>query len=86
MVMPMIQGVLMLYDAETGELLAMMDAEHLTAMRTGAASGVATDAWPAKMPPRHPFRGRRAGGAQLAAVCAVRPIEHAFVVTKYGKT
>ena len=39
---PTIQGVVLLHDARTGKPLALMDAEQLTAMRTGAASGVAT--------------------------------------------
>src|SRR5687768_13816917 len=34
---------LVLQDASTGELLALMDAEHLTRMRTGAGCAVATD-------------------------------------------
>lgn len=84
--LPMIQGVLMLYAAETGELLAMMDAEHLTAMRTGAASGVA-----AKYLAREDaavvtiFGAGAQAGAQLAAMCAVRPVERAYVVTKSGR-
>ena len=41
---PTIQGVVLLHDARTGKPLALMDAEQLTAMRTGAASGVATKA------------------------------------------
>ena len=84
--MPMIQGVLMLYDAENGELLALMDAEHLTAMRTGAASGVATRALAKPDASFVTLFGAGAqAGAQLAAVCAVRPIERVFVVTKTGK-
>jgi len=37
-----ILGTLLLNDARTGKLVAIMDAGFLTAMRTGAASGVAT--------------------------------------------
>lgn len=83
--LPMIQGVVLLYAAETGELLAMMDAEYLTAMRTGASGGVA-----AKYLARQDaavvtlFGAGAQAGAQLAAVCAVRPIERAFVVTRSG--
>ena len=40
--LPTIHGVVLLHDARTGKPLALLDAEHLTAMRTGAASGVAT--------------------------------------------
>lgn len=84
--LPMIQGALLVHDAETGQLLALMDAEHLTAMRTGAASGVATkylareDATTVTL-----FGAGALGPGQLAAVCAVRPIERAYVVTRSGK-
>lgn len=37
-----IQGVLVLADAETAEPLALLEASYLTALRTGAASGLAT--------------------------------------------
>ncbi|MGH9968958.1 MAG: ornithine cyclodeaminase family protein [Pyrinomonadaceae bacterium] len=37
------QGGVLLFSAETGELQAMMDASAITAIRTAAVSGVATD-------------------------------------------
>ncbi len=37
------QGGVLLFSAETGELLAMMNASAITAIRTAAVSGVATD-------------------------------------------
>ncbi|HEY0430628.1 MAG TPA: hypothetical protein VGC61_02385, partial [Pyrinomonadaceae bacterium] len=37
------QGAVLLFSAETGELLAMMNASAITAVRTAAVSGVATD-------------------------------------------
>jgi len=37
------QGSVQLFSAETGELLAMMNASAITAIRTAAVSGVATD-------------------------------------------
>ena len=40
--LPTIQGTVLLHDPETGSLLAIMDGGFITAMRTGAASGVAT--------------------------------------------
>lgn len=40
--LPTIQGTVLLYDPETGALLSIMDGGFITAMRTGAASGVAT--------------------------------------------
>ena len=41
---PTAQAVVVLMDAEFGTPLAVLDASYLTAMRTGAASGAATDA------------------------------------------
>jgi len=40
--LPVIQAFLQLQDPETGVLLALMEAEHLTAMRTAAASVLST--------------------------------------------
>ena len=37
------QGAVLLFSAETGELLAMMNASAITTIRTAAVSGVATD-------------------------------------------
>jgi alanine dehydrogenase len=83
--LPMIQGVLLLYQAQTGQLLAMMDAEHVTGVRTGAASGVATahlarpDASTLLL-----FGAGALGPHQVAAVCAVRPIRQVLVTTRSG--
>jgi len=84
--LPTIQGVLLLHDARTGTPLALMDAEHITAMRTGAVSGLATrylaraDATNVTL-----FGAGALGPGQLAAICAVRPIERAQVITRSGK-
>ena len=40
---PAIRGVLCLHDVETGNLLAVMDSTHLTAVRTGLAGALAAD-------------------------------------------
>jgi alanine dehydrogenase len=40
--LPTILGVVLLTDPKNGELLAIMDGAYLTAMRTGAAGGIAT--------------------------------------------
>ena len=80
---PTIQGVVLVHDPQTGRPLALMDAEHLTAMRTGAASGVATqhlarpDAATVTI-----FGAGAQAGPQLEAVCAVRPIHQAFVFSR----
>lgn len=79
--LPAVMATMMLLDPRTGELLAVMDAGFLTAMRTGAVSGVATrylarpDADTVTV-----FGAGVQARAQLAAVCAVRPIERAYVV------
>jgi ornithine cyclodeaminase/alanine dehydrogenase-like protein (mu-crystallin family) len=39
---PAIQGIVLVIDSNTGEILSIMDGEYLTALRTGAASGLAT--------------------------------------------
>jgi alanine dehydrogenase len=39
--LPTIQGVVALFDAESGEVLALMDSTEITALRTAAASAVA---------------------------------------------
>ena len=40
--LPVTTGLILVNDSETGLPLALMDAEYLTALRTGAASGLAT--------------------------------------------
>ena len=78
--LPTTIGTLLLNDPRTGALVAIMDAGFLTAMRTGAASGVAT-----KYLAREDARSVGVFGAgvqartQLMAVCEVRPIEKALV-------
>lgn len=81
--LPRIHAMIMLWDAQTGLPLSLMDGEYLTAMRTGAASGLATD-----------LLARRDAGvvvifgagiqakAQLQAVCQVREIRKAFVCNR----
>jgi ornithine cyclodeaminase/alanine dehydrogenase-like protein (mu-crystallin family) len=82
---PTIRGLLLLHDASTGAAVALMDAEHLTAMRTGAAAGVATRALARADASRVTLFGAGAqAGPQLQAMCAVRPIRQAFVVTRTG--
>ncbi len=77
---PTIQGVVLLHDARTGKPLALMDAEQLTAMRTGAASGVATKtlARPDAAVASILGSGVQAG-TQLLGICTVRPIQRAWV-------
>ena len=68
--------IVLLFDAKRGELLAVIEADHLGRIRTGAATGAATkymaraDACRVGL-----FGAGRQGRAQLAAVAAVRKIE-----------
>ena len=74
-----VRFVVLLWDEETGDLQAVIEAAYMGQMRTGAASGVAT---------RHLARSDAAtvgifgtgtqAPTQLEAVCAVRPIEHVW--------
>lgn len=78
--LPTIHAVVVVVDAETGCPVAMMDGTYLTALRTGAASGVATD-----LLARPDARVAAVFGAgaqartQLEAVCTVRAIEKVWV-------
>ena len=72
-----------LYNSITGELAALIEADKLGQMRTGAASGVATKYLA-------PERGATVGiygtgwqaRTQLAAVCAVRAIDRVIVYSR----
>jgi ornithine cyclodeaminase/alanine dehydrogenase-like protein (mu-crystallin family) len=78
--LPTIHALVVVNDARTGAPLAVMEAGYLTALRTGAASGVATrllarsDARVVAI-----FGAGAQGRTQLEAVCAVRDIERAWV-------
>lgn len=78
--MPTIQGLVVLSDGQTGAHRAVMDGTSLTAIRTGAASGLATDLM--TLPEARSAAIFGAGvqaRTQLEAVCAVRAIERALV-------
>jgi ornithine cyclodeaminase len=80
---PSIYALVTVLDPASGRPLAVLDGTYLTAMRTGAASGVAT---------RHMARADArvlavfGAGAQalpqVLAVCAVRPIERIWIVNR----
>jgi alanine dehydrogenase len=78
--LPLIHALVVVVDAETGEPEAVMDGTYLTALRTGAASGAATDLL-ARDDARVAaiFGAGVQGRTQLEAVCAVRPIEEAWI-------
>jgi ornithine cyclodeaminase/alanine dehydrogenase-like protein (mu-crystallin family) len=79
--LPVIQALMLVLDAATGSPVAVMDGTSLTAIRTGAASGAATDllANPDASAVAIFGSGPQAR-TQLDAVCAVRPIRRARVL------
>jgi ornithine cyclodeaminase/alanine dehydrogenase-like protein (mu-crystallin family) len=81
--MKIVSVFVMLIEAHTGRPLAMMDGTFLTVLRTGASAGVATRLL-ARPDSRHLVligAGAQAW-AQVAAVCAVRPISHITIVNR----
>ncbi len=77
---PFIQALVMLLDAATGTPLAVINGTMLTAIRTGAASGAATDILARSDASCVAIFGAGAQAeTQLEAVCAVRNIRRATV-------
>jgi ornithine cyclodeaminase len=78
--LPLIHAAVLVLEADTGQPLALLEGSALTAIRTGAASGAASgllarpDSRSAAI-----FGAGVQGRTQLEAVCAVRPIETAWV-------
>lgn len=73
--LPAIHATVMVLDGATGQTLALLDGSYLTALRTGAASGLATRLL--ARPDARTLAVIGAGGmatAQIEAVCAVRDI------------
>ena len=79
--LPTISAMVCLLDAETGVPAAIMNGAYLTALRTGAVSGAATDLLAREDAKHVVVIGAGAQGVtQAAAVAAVRPIERITVV------
>lgn len=78
--LPFIQATVMVVDAERGTPLAVMSGAVLTAIRTGAASGAATDMLARTDASRVAIFGSGTQAAtQLEAMCTVRDISCASV-------
>ncbi len=78
--LPTTIGTLLLNDPRTGAPLAVMDASYLTAVRTGAVTGVATQHLARKDAKRVGVFGAGVQAqTQLWAVCSVRAVESANV-------
>lgn len=81
--LPAIHGVVILIDPRTGEPLAMLEGSSLTEVRTGAASGLATDLLANPDASNLAIIGTGAQArTQLEAVCTVRPIRLARVFSR----
>jgi alanine dehydrogenase len=78
--LPLIHALVVVLDAETGAPAAIMDGAYLTALRTGAASGAATDLLARKDAKTAAiFSAGTQARTQLEAILAVRPIQFAWV-------
>lgn len=72
-----------LFDPKVGGLIAILEADHLGAVRTGAASGVATKKLSRKDSATVGIFGAgKQARTQLEAVCKVRPIKKAAVYSR----
>jgi len=81
--LPTIHAMVVWLDAETGQPLALIDGATLTAMRTGAASGVATRLLARPDASTVALIGAGAQAEwQLRAVLAARPIRRALVFSR----
>ncbi len=78
--MPRVHSLMCLFDRETGRPVGLLEGRELTAIRTGAASGLATDLMARKDAYSVAILGAGVQGRmQLEAVCTVRPIRKVSV-------
>lgn len=78
--MPTISAIVIILDADTGRPQAILDGTYLTALRTGAASGVATDLLARQdVSTVAIFGAGTQGRTQMEAVCTVRSIKKIWV-------
>lgn len=81
--LPVIYGLVVLFDEEYGKPLAIIEGASLTALRTGAASGLATDLLARKGAKTLAIFGAGAQSkTQIEGVCAVREIEKIFLFSR----
>jgi ornithine cyclodeaminase len=78
--LPLIHAAVLVLEADTGRPIALLEGGELTASRTGAASGAATDILARKDSQVAAIFGAGVQGrAQLEAICTVRPIQTAWI-------
>lgn len=79
-----VQAVVLLFSAEDGRLLSIIEADWLGRMRTGATSGVATRHLANPQASRVGLIGAgKQAETQLMGVCAVRPIRTVSVYSRH---
>lgn len=78
--LPLIHALVIVIDPATGQPLAMMEGGYLTALRTGAASGVATELLARKDAEIAAVIGAgRQARTQILALAAVRPLRRVLI-------
>lgn len=81
--LPLIHGVVVLTDLETGRITALLDGAELTAVRTGAVAGLATRLCASEGAEELAVLGAGVQARALVrAVCAVRPIRSVRVFSR----
>ncbi|WP_428658246.1 ornithine cyclodeaminase family protein [Runella sp.] len=84
--LPLIHGLMLVMDGNNGQPLALLDAEYLTALRTGAASGLATDLLAKKEASVLAIFGTGAQArTQVEGVAAVRSLQKVLVFGRNRK-
>lgn len=84
--LPLIYGLMMLNDYETGRPLAILDAQTLTALRTGAVGGVGMRHFAYPDSERVGVVGCGVQGFhQILYACDLRPIKHIYLYDAFNK-
>lgn len=77
---PAIQGIVILINSKTNSIIGLMDGTYLTALRTGAASGIATRLLSrAESSVLALFGAGAQGYTQFEAVCCERAVKRAYI-------
>src|SRR5262245_44364502 len=84
---PAIRGVLCLHDVQRGDLLAVMDSTHLTAVRTGLAGALAADVLARQDADAVAVVGAGVQGEhQLRSLARLRPLRQVWAYdTEHGR-
>jgi len=81
--LPTIHAAVVVFDPTSGQPIALIEGSSLTALRTGAGTGAATDVLARPQAATVALIGSGVQArTQLEAVCAVRPIQRALVFSR----